>query len=1167
MKRCRQYIWMVTTFAILLAVSCHPTEVIETKEKDKLQFNPTLGQAQTVDTRAGESDNSILQGASASGAIAPHIVIDTYTGTPGKDLTKYFSDELGYFENGSYWDVNSGKPRFLPLGGMSLYAYYATKFTGKGDLAGVKYIPPTLGTEYPKLDFTVAPNDAAQVDLIAAKVEKITSPSVAIPFRHILSQINFGVKGIDQHRIKISNIRINNVKESGSFDYNTWLWTVDPATTNYPYYFPDRNEGDINSGLGDKYTTSGALDDSKNSYLFGDGGKFGPGKDEKYLYAQPVPGYATKEATINPLHNSLMLLPQQITNSPDVTVTFDFEIELDGVIVRSGIDNTVRLDAYQDWLPNLRYIYIFKFDETEKITFDVIVEPWVNYNGTDGIVDSKELTPGVLFDKYVKSLRTGQSYSVPIGPLTSDFLCDWSLYTMDNSFIQGQQFTLSFENNLPFTYGKSVVIDPPFGFQASPTSLSAQGDVIFTAIYTYYPTSAELNKAISSGSGNYEFSVSSAVKLNEIVFNGSLTTESSLTLHFPTPYSGTPPGKWQLYDGNKTAILLPQDLAVTGGGGVPYSYTLYNTRGLTSVLDWMNAGGANPGGSDSSLDYAARMKTNITLSPIGRYNLAESYKSSASDPNPKLYVPIGKDQANPYRGTFDGNGATVENLYISNGDGGTFMGFFGVISGGKVQNLQLKNVSINAQSFVGGIAGFLEAGTIAGCGVSGSLSGYDVAGIAGSTWSTLIYSCYSTAAISGGIPNGISNSIHINGNDNYYVASSDIGTVGTRVPSIAALNGKTPLMNTRLSYLSPPHKHHYLSGDLDATTPVISQGAPAPKLGGVLRGTFIQNWFSLYWDKNRWDAEMAILATLGMEYLVIDQVMEFSDYLGNNQYMSWYPATKSVLVNNPDYLINVNAADPTLIKCMNACRKHGIKLFIGTFFDKRYWNAGAAVTNPTQWTNCITTSNNIMAELTKFYFNGASSTIGDYTEVLAGWYFPYEVDDLSFKTGAAQTLLKNGIRSAMTCRDGLVDAEARKPYLFSPFMNGNGPVAEKNTMSSTEYADMWRDIIANAGFRPGDILSPQDCIGVGKLTIADLHDWMPKLRDATNNATTGVQFWINIETFGPGANISFLTQQQIMTSRQYSTKLLSFSYPIYYSPESDRRQGDHNAYKRYYDAQ
>lgn len=1170
---------MATALMMLVSVGCHRQDIVSENDADRLRFSPILGEAQTV-TRAAESDNSILRVASPAGANSPHIVIDTYTGTPGSSLERYFADELGYSASEGYWDFNSSKVRFLPDGGMNLYAYFATKQTGKGDLTGVNYIRPAKATEHPQLAFKVAADDAVQVDLIAAKVEGITSADVMVPFRHILSQINFGVKGIDQHQITIQNIRIDNVISSGSFDYKNWQWTPEAKIAKYFYYFPDRKDGIAGSGLGGNYVTLGTLDDSKNSYIFGDGGKFGPGPDVTFLYAQSNPStasYATQENTPASLHNSLMLLPQQIKQNTDATVTFDYEIKYDGGVVRSGTNSTIRLDTYHDWMPNLRYIYIFKFDDPQKVTFDVIVEQWENYNGGDGIVGTDELNPTTLFDKHVRVLKPGDEYSVPIGALTSDFLCDWSMYSLDNSFAAAQQFTLTFDSDLPFADGKSVVITPPFGFRSSTTKLTARGDVTFTAIHSYFAKKEELNAAISSGVGNYEFSVKDGIKLDDIIFAGSETAESSLTLHYLSSYGVTPPARWQMYN-DKTAVCFPRDYAMTNGA-VPYSYTLYTVQGLYKVFEWMNNGGPNPGDGNSALSLAERMQTNISLARVGSYNLAEVYKSSSNASRPE-FVPIGGDVNNPYSGTFNGNGATVENLYIKPISGDSH-GLFGFVSK-EVKFVNLTKVDIySGGTFAGGVAGKNAGGKITGCSVSGSVHGGYTGGIVGEN-SGLLYSCGSTASVTTYSPGNVggisgfnwstiqgcystSSGVNVNGDNRgtiskcFYVATSDAGTnpAGvTRVPSIAALNGKTPILNAQGgAYWTGAH---FVSGNLNATPPSIAAGDPADRAkGGVLKGTFIQNWFALGFDEARWDAEMAILAALGMEYLVIDQVM----VLSGNQYVTWYPATKDVLVNDKTFDINSGNA---LTQCMTACRAHGIKVFVGTMFDNRYWDDGKAVTYPQEWNNCITTSNNVMRELTKFYFNGPSSTLGDYTDVLAGWYFPYEVDDL-FKSTEAQALIMNGIKSAITCRDGLA-ATARKPYLFSPFMNGSGPEAAKApTMSATEYAALWSYLISNAGFKSGDILSPQDCIGVRKLLISDIKPWMSALKGATSN---GVEFWINVELFGPGADISFLTKEQIPANREHAETLISFSYPIHYSPNSvGYTVGDHNAYKLYYDAQ
>lgn len=1187
MKRCKQYRLMATAMAMLLIASCQREELIDRDDSGKLQFHPTLDGAHSA-TRAAESDKSVLQKASAAGENSPHIAIETYTGAPGSSLKPYFSDKLGYSATEKHWDVNSGIPRFLPTEGMNLYAYFATGSTGVGDLTNVDYSAPATADAFPKLTFAVAADEALQVDLIAAKVEGVSRPDIMVPFRHILSQINFGVKGMDYHQIIIKNIRINNVMGSGFFDYGTWGWAfdTDPVKCSYPYYFPDRRAGEKADESGKNYQTLGSPDDSKNSYIFGDGGKFGPGGDDTFLYALINPAascYATQKETTTALHNSLMLLPQKITENAEATVTLDYEIRLNDQVVRSGQDN-VRLDAYYDWDPNLRYVYLFNFNNpSQKVTFEVLVDEWQYYDGNNGIVGTEELTGKTLFEKHVRSLRADEGYSVPIGALNSDFICDWSLYALENSFTKGESFTLSFESPLPFINGKSVIIHPPFGFTASASSVSAPGTVTFTAPYSYYTTLGEVNEAIKSGSGNYVFNVSNSVLLEDIVFVGSDEVESSLTLRYLSAYTDTRPDRWSMYD-PKTAVYFPKDFALTNSI-VPYGYKVYTVAGLKAVFDWLNSGGPNPGGSNSALTPEERMQTNITLVENGLYNLAEVYKANADDTKP-AFMPIGTYNSNPYSGTFDGKGATVSNLYINSTS--DFQGFFAHKSG-IVENLNLTNVSVTSTAnHIGGIAG-VSSGNTRNCSVTGSVTGnWNVGGIAGSNW-TFVFGCRSAATVSGaGVVGGIAGACGdiracyftgtVNGpgggiagdgtniTSSYYVAKADIGTNnpdGTRLPSVAVLNGKIAELNGVLNsgYINT---FKYVSGNLDNTPPSTLLGYPNPRAnGGVLKGTFIQNWFALYWGQERWNEEMALLATLGMEYLVIDQVMEcyVPDPPALPKYMSWYPATESVLVNNA-LKIDWGTA---LEKCMSACRAHGIKLYIGTFFDKRFWDGGAAVKGKeAEWDNSIATANKVMDELISFYFNGSSSVKGDFTDVLAGWYFPYEVDDLSFQSDDAKRILKEGISTTLAHRTNHSNQNARKPYLFSPFMNG-AYSSVPGTMDAAAYGVLWRDIMSSTGFRPGDILSPQDCIGIGKLTLSELDTWMPELKKAVPN---GVEFWINVELFGPGGDASFLTSQQIPANHKYASKLISFSYPIYYSPNAGGyRQGDHKAYKLYYDAQ
>lgn len=105
------------------------------------------------------------------------------------------------------------------------------------------------------------------------------------------------------------------------------------------------------------------------------------------------------------------------------------------------------------------------------------------------------------------------------------------------------------------------------------------------------------------------------------------------------------------------------------------------------------------------------------------------------------WAPIGDGErsgagytGNAFKGTFDGAGHTITGLAITSDASykdDKAIGLFGVVAGGTVKNVILKDVNINCPSneLAGGVAGLLcEDGTISGCQVSGSVSIKDGAG-------------------------------------------------------------------------------------------------------------------------------------------------------------------------------------------------------------------------------------------------------------------------------------------------------------------------------------------------------------------------------------------------------------------------------------------------------
>ncbi|MDE0470801.1 MAG: BACON domain-containing carbohydrate-binding protein, partial [Ekhidna sp.] len=99
----------------------------------------------------------------------------------------------------------------------------------------------------------------------------------------------------------------------------------------------------------------------------------------------------------------------------------------------------------------------------------------------------------------------------------------------------------------------------------------------------------------------------------------------------------------------------------------------------------------------------------------------------------------------PFKGTFDGAGHAIANLYMNKGNAFAKQdaGLFAYVQGGTIKDLGIKNVSVRAGSEVGGFAAWLDGGTISGCYVSqGTITGNTVGGLVGYKIKGTISECY-----------------------------------------------------------------------------------------------------------------------------------------------------------------------------------------------------------------------------------------------------------------------------------------------------------------------------------------------------------------------------------------------------------------------------------------
>ena len=110
------------------------------------------------------------------------------------------------------------------------------------------------------------------------------------------------------------------------------------------------------------------------------------------------------------------------------------------------------------------------------------------------------------------------------------------------------------------------------------------------------------------------------------------------------------------------------------------------------------------------------------------------------------FYPLGNTNIQ-FSGTYDGNGHTIDSLFV-NRTSQDKVGMFGYFSSGTVKNLRLTNINITGYTNVGGLVGYSGTGTITNCSTTGKIGsgGQDLGGLVGEAINSTIDSCYSTVS-------------------------------------------------------------------------------------------------------------------------------------------------------------------------------------------------------------------------------------------------------------------------------------------------------------------------------------------------------------------------------------------------------------------------------------
>lgn len=181
---------------------------------------------------------------------------------------------------------------------------------------------------------------------------------------------------------------------------------------------------------------------------------------------------------------------------------------------------------------------------------------------------------------------------------------------------------------------------------------------------------------------------------------------------------------FQLNSGNGP-VNATQFLRVTGGSGGNYSIgDIYGLQGV--------------GSNNTTLGYS------YTLSQSIDATYASLWNSGAG------FVPIG-NSASGFRGVFNGQGNTVSNLVI-NLPSSAYVGLFGQMVSGLIENIGVTNASISGSDRVGALIGNIEGGTVLNTYSTGAVYGghsvvFGAGGLVGNMNGGTVNSSYSAANV------------------------------------------------------------------------------------------------------------------------------------------------------------------------------------------------------------------------------------------------------------------------------------------------------------------------------------------------------------------------------------------------------------------------------------
>ena len=297
---------------------------------------------------------------------------------------------------------------------------------------------------------------------------------------------------------------------------------------------------------------------------------------------------------------------------------------------------------------------------------------------------------------------------------------------------------------------------------------ASDGDITGETLGAYLGLNNVIIQTATTGSENGDIYVNDDISW---ATSNKLTLKAYRNIFVNNDITGVGGGDLDFISGDSgngvgAVVFSPESrISLTGSGdnAVQIFYNTADYTSPTSFSSYVSSGDLTAYMLVNDVDELQAMNTNLS----GNYALSQNIDASDTETwnGGEGFVPIGETSSfvpiGPYLGKFNGNGFSIENLYIDAFKFGISVGLFGS-SSGVISNTKIENARVTGENaFVGALVGRNTGGIIYNCSSSGIVRGKDVGGLVGTNSGNIINSS-SSANISpeygnvwGGIGGGL----------------------------------------------------------------------------------------------------------------------------------------------------------------------------------------------------------------------------------------------------------------------------------------------------------------------------------------------------------------------------------------------------------------------------